>query len=63
MEFFMPEGLATELRGISGFGKKSKLHTTSILRISDDLPIVIEVVGWKENIERVKSRLGEMNVN
>ena len=62
IEFFKQEGLAgaTALRGISGFGKTSKLHTTSILRLSDDLPIVIEVVDRKENIERVKPRLGEI---
>jgi uncharacterized protein len=62
VEFFKKEGLAgaTVLRGISGFGKTSQLHTTSILRLSDDLPIVIEVVDRKENIERVKPRLGEI---
>ena len=62
IDFFKQEGLAgaTALRGISGFGKTSKLHTTSILRLSDDLPIVIEVVDRKENIERVKPRLGEI---
>jgi uncharacterized protein len=62
VEFFKQEGLAgaTVLRGISGFGKTSQLHTTSILRLSDDLPIVIEVVDRKENIERVKPRLGEI---
>ena len=59
VEFFKKEGLAgaTVLRGISGFGKSSKLHTTSILRLSDDLPIVIEVVDRKENIERIKPKL------
>ena len=41
----------TASRGISGFGKTSKLHTTSIFRLSDDLSIVIEVVDRKENIE------------
>ena len=62
IEFFKQEGLAgaTALRGISGFGKTSQLHITSILRLSDDLPIAIEVVDRKENIERVKPRLGEI---
>ena len=62
IKFFKQEGLsgATTLRGISGFGKTSQLHITSILRLSDDLPIVIEVVDRKENIERVKPRLGEI---
>jgi len=47
--FFQKGGLAraTVLRGISGFGKSS-LHTISILRLSDDLPIVLEVVDRKE---------------
>ena len=56
VELFKKEGMAgaTVLRGISGYGKSSKLHTTSILRLSDDLPIVIEVVDRKENIERIK---------
>ncbi len=59
VELFKKEGLAgaTVLRGISGYGKSSKLHTTSILRLSDDLPIVIEVVDRKENIERIKPKL------
>jgi hypothetical protein len=62
VEFFKKEGLAgaTVLRGVSGFGKSSKLHTTSILRLSDDLPIVVEVVDRKENIERVKPKLDDV---
>ena len=62
VEFFKKEGLAgaAVLRGISGFGKSSKLHTTSILRLSDDLPIVVEVVDRKENIERVKPKLDDV---
>lgn len=61
VEFFKKEGLsgATVLRGIEGFGKTSHLHTTSILRLSDDLPIVVEVVDRKENIARIKPQLGE----
>ena len=59
VELFKKEGLAgaTVLRGTGGFGKSSKLHTTSILRLSDDLPVVIEVVDRKENIERIKPKL------
>jgi len=44
---------ATVLRGITGYGAHSHPHTTNILRLSQDLPIVIEVVDSKENIERV----------
>jgi PII-like signaling protein len=62
IELFRKEGLAgaTVLRGITGFGKSSHLHTTSILRLSSDLPIVIEVVDNKENIEKIKPQLGEV---
>lgn len=61
VEFFRQQGLAgaTVFRGIGGFGKSSQLHTTSILRLSNDLPIVVEVVDRKENIERVKPQLEE----
>jgi uncharacterized protein len=62
VELCKKEGLAgaTVLRGISGFGKSNILHTTSILRVSDDLPIVVEVVDRKENIERIKPKLGKV---
>ena len=52
--------MATVLRSISRFGKFGKLHTTSILRLSDDLPIVVEVVERKENIERIKPKLDKV---
>lgn len=56
------EGLAgaTVLRGIEGFGAKSHLHTTRILRLSEDLPIVIEIVDTAENVDRVIPVLDEM---
>ncbi len=59
VEFFKKEGLAgcTVLRGIAGFGKTSHFHTTSILRLSADLPIVVEVADTKEKIEAVKPKL------
>ena len=43
---------ATALRGIEGFGAHSRLHTAKILRLSEDLPIVIEIVDALEKIER-----------
>lgn len=48
------EGLAgaTVLRGLEGFGAHSLLHTAKILRLSSDLPIVIEVVDTEEKIEK-----------
>jgi PII-like signaling protein len=41
---------ATVLRGPMGFGKTSRLHTAKILRLSLDLPLVIEIVDSEENI-------------
>jgi uncharacterized protein len=41
---------ATVLRGPMGFGKSSRLHTTKILRLSEDLPLVIEIVDSEETI-------------
>ncbi|HVS13984.1 MAG TPA: DUF190 domain-containing protein [Thermoanaerobaculia bacterium] len=43
---------ATVLRGLAGYGAKSRLHTASVLRLSSDLPIVIEIVDTREKIER-----------
>ena len=43
----------TVLRGITGFGPKSLVHTSHILRLSQDLPIIIEIVDSQENIDRV----------
>lgn len=51
---------ATVLRGIEGFGAKSHLHTSRILRLSEDLPIVIEMVDTEENIDRVLPMLDAM---
>jgi uncharacterized protein len=46
----------TILRGIAGFGATKRIHTANILRLSLDLPIVIEVVDIQENIERILSK-------
>ncbi|TMQ69693.1 MAG: DUF190 domain-containing protein [Candidatus Eisenbacteria bacterium] len=42
---------ATVLRGIQGFGAHSRMHTAKILRLSEDLPIVVEIVDTKEKID------------
>ena len=42
---------ATVLRGLEGFGAHSRLHTAKVLRLSSDLPIVIEVVDTIQKIE------------
>ena len=41
---------ATVTRGAMGFGRSSRLHTTKILRLSEDLPLVIEIVDSEEKI-------------
>lgn len=62
VEAVRAEGLAgaTVLRGIEGFGASSRLHTSRILRLSEDLPIVIEIVDTDENIDRVLPMLDGM---
>jgi PII-like signaling protein len=42
---------ATVLRGHAGFGHSSRLHTTKILRLSEDLPVVVEIVDAKEKVD------------
>ena len=51
---------ATVLRGLMGFGAHSRLHTTKILRLSEDLPIVVEIVDKPERIEALLPKLDEM---
>lgn len=51
---------ATVTKGIMGFGKDSRIHTAKILRLSEDLPIVIEIVDTLEKIESFKEKLDEL---
>ncbi|MBI3875234.1 MAG: DUF190 domain-containing protein [Verrucomicrobia bacterium] len=51
---------ATVLRGPMGFGAASRLHTAKILRLSDDLPIVIEIVDSEEKINQLLPLLDGM---
>jgi PII-like signaling protein len=51
---------ATVVRGIEGFGADSHLHTARILRLSEDLPVVIEIVDSAERIEEILPLLDEM---
>lgn len=51
---------ATVLRGVMGFGKNSILHTAKILRLSEDLPMVIEIVDSLEKVEAFLPALDEM---
>jgi uncharacterized protein len=50
---------ATVFRGIMGFGAESRIHTTKVLRLSEDLPVVIEIVDTEENIEKIMPFLDE----
>lgn len=50
----------TVLRGVGGFGSSSVYHTEKIMRLSQDLPIVIEVVELAERIEKMLPQLDEM---
>ena len=62
VEMLRQEGMAgaTVLRGVEGFGANSHLHTARILRLSEDLPIVIEVADTAEKIEAIMPKLDEM---
>ena len=51
---------ATVLRGVMGFGKHSMLHTAKILRLSEDLPMVVEIVDGLEQVENFLPVLDEM---
>jgi PII-like signaling protein len=51
---------ATVFRGVAGFGANSVIHTSHLLEMSSDLPIVIEVVDSEEHVERLLPILDEM---
>jgi len=51
---------ATVTRGIMGFGATSRIHTTAILRLSEDLPVVIQVIDRAERIELLLNELHAM---
>jgi PII-like signaling protein len=51
---------ATVTRGILGFGKRSHLHSASVLRLSEDLPMIIEVIEAEEKVRSVVPELSAM---
>ena len=51
---------ATVVRGIAGFGAASRIHTTKILRLSEDLPIVIEIADRPDRIASILPDLDRM---
>jgi len=62
VELFRKEGCAgaTVFRGVAGFGAHSIYHSDKLLRLSTDLPIVVEVVESQERIDGLMPRLDEM---
>ncbi len=59
------EGLsgATVLRGIESLGQDGTTHTARLLRLSEDLPVVVEIVDTPETIERFIPKLDELFIN
>ena len=53
-------GGTTVLRGHMGFGHSSRIHTSKILRLSQDLPVVVEIVDSKEKIDAFLPLLDQM---
>jgi PII-like signaling protein len=51
---------ATVLRGIEGFGRAARIHTAQILRLSEDLPILIEVVDHEDRLRPILSEIDAM---
>lgn len=51
---------ATVLRGPMGFGAKSRLHTAKILRLSEDLPMIIEIVDSREKVDGLLAHIDPM---
>ena len=51
---------ATVLRGPMGFGAHSRMHTAKILRLAEDLPLIIEIVDGKDKIDELMPHIDEM---
>ncbi|HRJ30290.1 MAG TPA: DUF190 domain-containing protein [Cyclobacteriaceae bacterium] len=51
---------ATVLRGIMGFGAASRIHTVKVLRLSEDLPLVIEIIDAEANIQKIMPFLDDV---
>ena len=54
---------ATVLRGPLGFGHSSRIHTAKILRLSEDLPMIVEIVDTQDKIDSFLPALDEMMVS
>ena len=53
---------ATVIRGVAGFGARSVIHTTSLVDLSADLPVLVEVVDDDEHVEKLLAMLDELLV-
>lgn len=64
LERLRQEGFAgaTVFQAVAGFGARSVLHTSHLMRLSEDLPVVLEVVDTEEHVERLIPILDEMVV-
>ena len=51
---------ATVVKGIEGFGKNSRIHTASVLRLSEDLPVMLTFVDTPERVEQLMPAIDEM---
>jgi|SRR5215813_14212194 len=62
VELFRAKGLAgaTVLRGVAGFGPSSIVHTAGVLKLSADLPLIIEVVDSQEHLEAILPEVDRM---
>jgi len=62
LEFLRTEGAAgvTVQRGVAGFGATSRIHTAKILRLSEDLPLIIDWIDTPERVERLLPRVRDM---
>jgi len=62
VEFLRKEGFAgaTVMRGVAGFGAHSVYHTDKLLRLSQDLPIIVEVVESQGKIDAVMPKIDDM---
>ncbi len=62
IDFLIAEGFAgaTVLRGVAGFGPHSVYHTDKLLRLSADLPLIVEVVASREKLDAAMPKIDEM---
>lgn len=62
VEFLRKKGIAgaTVIHGVTGFGAHSAIHTTKVLRLSEDLPVIIETIDASDKLDKILPELEEM---